>query len=106
MNKLIFLATAAALAGVLFASPTWADKQRPAKGSLCVNVNDATADELISLPEIGSDTAKEIFSKRPYGRIEDLLKVKGIGKTTLGIIRPYVKIKGKTKAYSSECAVS
>lgn len=96
------MALAATLVGQAFAFHAFADPQRLAEGSLSVNVNNATVAELISLPEIGPELAKEIVSNRPYKAVEDLMRVKGIGKFTLGTVRPYVKVKGKTEPYRPE----
>jgi len=96
------MAFLAVLLGESIAFRALADKQKFPERSLSVNVNNATKDELMSLPGIGPELAASIIKKRPYKRIEDLLFVKGIGEYTLGDIRPYVKVKGKTEAYKPE----
>jgi competence protein ComEA len=59
-------------------------------------LNTATADELQRLPGIGPKRADAIVALRQrQGRlrqIEDLLKVKGIGRATLRRLRPLVRI--------------
>lgn len=90
---------AASLTGSALSFRVVAGKQKFPDKSLFVNVNTANIDELISLPEIGSQLAREIFAHRTYDQVEDLLRVPGIGKHTLGIIRPYVRVKGKTEPY-------
>ena len=66
------------------ASPATGQMQ---KAEATVNVNTATAKELITLPGVGQKTADNIISFRqehgPYQTVQDLLKVKGIGKKTL-----------------------
>lgn len=69
----------------------------PGEGDLIVNVNTATREEIETIPEIGPELAKRIISGRPYESVDDLIQVKGIGPYTLGVIRPYVKVKGKTE---------
>ena len=63
-----------------------------------ININSATADELTSVPGIGSVTAQRIVEyRRKYGKfysINDLLKIKGISETTLDDIRPYITVGG------------
>ncbi|MFI5224115.1 MAG: ComEA family DNA-binding protein, partial [Nitrospirales bacterium] len=61
------------------------------EGKLIVNVNTATREELETIPGIGPELAKRIIIGRPYGTVEELIRVKGIGEYTLGSIRPYVK---------------
>jgi hypothetical protein len=69
----------------------------PGEGDLVVNVNNATEAELETIPGIGPAISKQIIAGRPYGRIEDLERVRGIGRYTLNSIRPYVKVEGETE---------
>lgn len=58
-----------------------------------LNVNTATAEELDSLPGIGPARAAAIVAarqRRPFRRLTDLLRVPGIGRSTLERLRPYV----------------
>ncbi|MBN1880471.1 ComEA family DNA-binding protein [bacterium] len=52
-----------------------------------ININTATAEELISLPRIGAKTAERILADRaangPFKDVNDLTRVKGIGPKTL-----------------------
>jgi DNA uptake protein ComE-like DNA-binding protein len=50
----------------------------PAKGSLVVNINTASAKELESLPNIGSSRAEQIIAHRPYASVDELSQVKGV----------------------------
>jgi len=63
-----------------------------------VNINTATAEELSSIPGIGKVTAQRIIEyRRKYGKfysINDLLKVKGIGASSLEEIKPYITVGG------------
>lgn len=68
----------------------------PGDGDLIVNVNTATQSELATIPGIGPSLAHEIIRERPYARVEDLERVRGIGSYTLNSIRPYVKVDGQT----------
>lgn len=69
-------------------------KPQPLKAMKPINVNVATAKELQALPEIGEVLAERIVAYReangPFGAVEDLLKVKGIGKGKFAKFRKYV----------------
>jgi comEA protein len=61
-----------------------------------VNINTATIAQLETLPGVGPNTAKSIVDFRnhsgPFQRVEDLLAIKGISKSKLEKLRPYVTI--------------
>jgi competence protein ComEA len=64
-----------------------------------VNLNDATEDQLALLPGIGAGKAHAIAEHRrahPFRRIDELTKVKGIGRKTFGRLRPYITTVGAT----------
>lgn len=54
---------------------------------LRVDVNTASAAELDTLPRVGPVLARRIIEGRPYGRVDELLEVKGIGPKTLERLR-------------------
>ena len=56
-------------------------------------MNTATAAELEALPRIGSVIARRIVEGRPYRSVEELERVKGIGKKRLDEIRSLVNVK-------------
>jgi len=56
-----------------------------------VSLNRASLEELEGLPGVGPVLARRILEGRPYARVEDLLRVKGIGPATLERLRPYVR---------------
>lgn len=76
------------------AAPTAATKQEP------IDINDADLQELKTLPGVGDAIAKRIVDFReehgPFRRVEDLMRVKGIGEKSFAKMRPYVKV-GKSK---------
>lgn len=57
-----------------------------------VDINHASRDELMTLPQIGEKTAMSIIEARPYQKIQDLLRAKDIGPSVLSKITPYVTI--------------
>lgn len=66
----------------------------PEGGPLSLNL--ATAEELERLPGIGPVLARRIVEDRgrngQYRRVEDLLRVKGIGPRTLERLRPHLRV--------------
>jgi competence protein ComEA len=58
-----------------------------------VNLNKATLAELDTLPGVGPKTAELIIAGRPYAKVEDLLKVKGIGPATLAKLKDLVTVQ-------------
>lgn len=84
-------------------APTQAvSETAPATQDGVVNVNTASADELMRLPGIGPSKAAAILALRGrmtgqrFGRVEDLLRVRGIGRATLRKLRPLVSLSGST----------
>jgi competence protein ComEC len=58
-----------------------------------IKVNTATESELESLPGVGPVIARRIIEGRPYRSVDDLDRVKGIGKKRLEEIRPLVSVE-------------
>jgi competence ComEA-like helix-hairpin-helix protein len=61
------------------------------------NVNTADAIQLALLPGIGPGRAHAIIAHRqkaPFRAVEDLVKVKGIGRKTFARLRPFVAVTG------------
>jgi competence protein ComEA len=65
-----------------------------------LNLNTATEDELIMLPGIGPSRAKAILELRTklsgFKKVEDLMRVKGIGRKTYRKLEPLLRLDGKT----------
>ncbi len=64
----------------------------PAGASFPVDVNTASQEMLEAIPGIGPTMARRIIEGRPYGTVDDLLRVRGIGPATLEKLRPYVTV--------------
>jgi competence protein ComEA len=58
-----------------------------------VDLNTATLAELEQLPQIGPARGNRIIQGRPYGAVEDLLRIDGIGPAILEAIRPCVAVR-------------
>jgi competence protein ComEA len=67
------------------------------EGSLVVNVNSATQEQLETVPGIGPSLASLIIAGRPYHSVDDLLRISGIGERTLESMRPFMKTDGETQ---------
>ncbi len=64
-----------------------------------VNLNEASAEELDRLPGVGRKAAERILThrqKRPFQRIEELVKVKGFGKKKFEKLKPHLTLTGPT----------
>jgi len=72
-------------------------KLEPDEGDLVVNVNMATQAELETIPGIGAALANLIIAERPFSKVDDLERVRGISRDTVDSIRPYVKVQGETE---------
>jgi competence ComEA-like helix-hairpin-helix protein len=58
-----------------------------------LNINTATIEELVQLPNIGESKAKKIQEERPFMKTKDILNVRGIGPGTYMKIQSYIRTK-------------
>jgi endonuclease YncB( thermonuclease family) len=58
-----------------------------------VDLNSAPRDILMQLPTVGEATANAVISARPYQNVDEILRVPGIGKKRLEILRPLVRVR-------------
>jgi competence protein ComEA len=64
-----------------------------------VNIQTATAEQLQLLPGIGPSKAAAIVAYReahPFHRVEDIMRVRGIGRATYRRLRPMLSVTGGT----------
>lgn len=68
-----------------------------AQSTQVINVNTASVNELMLLPRVNEGMAQRIIAGRPYARVDDLLKVSGIGPKTLDGLRARVIVASAGK---------
>jgi len=92
-------AIAVASAGVwlLRDARTLVQELGPAEGSMRVNINSATQEELESVPGIGPTRAAQIIAGRPWGSVDELEKLNGVGPRQVEELRPFLKTEGDTE---------
>jgi competence protein ComEA len=64
-----------------------------------VNINTATAAELALLPGVGPSKAEAIVKYRaasPFKQVDQIMRVKGIGKKSFQEMKPYLTVDGPT----------
>lgn len=72
------------------------DKAPTASEETRININAAGPQELAQLPGIGPTRAQAIIAerdKRRFRRVEDILRVPGIGRKTFGRIRDSIRVQ-------------
>ena len=79
------------------AAPDRATKsETKAVPSAPIDLNSASATELTALPGVGSSIAQRIVAFReehgPFRRVEEVMKVKGIGEKSFLKLKPYLKV--------------
>ena len=77
------------------ARPSTGSVRKLQPGDPPINVNTATADDLLRLPGVGPVTAQAIVSARasaPFRTVDDLDRARGIGPKTLDKLRPFVTV--------------
>jgi competence ComEA-like helix-hairpin-helix protein len=61
-----------------------------------ININEAGIDALVALPGIGPSRAQAIIAereKRRFRRVEDIMRVPGIGRKTFARIRASIRVR-------------
>jgi len=69
----------------------------PAEGSMRVNINSATQEELESVPGIGPTRAAQIIAGRPWGSVDELEELNDVGPRQVEELRPFLKTEGDTE---------
>jgi DNA uptake protein ComE-like DNA-binding protein len=101
-KSIVIWTVAALLLAVVVSTPAIAAAKKtptPAAASP-VNINTATAKELMKLPGVGKATADKIVAGRPYASADDLAKA-GISKATITKITPLIVFASESKGQAS-----
>ena len=87
------------LVGLSTATPSLSAAQSTStqeqQASTALDINSATSVQLESLPGIGPAKAAAIVShreRRPFRRIEDIMRVRGIGRATFRNIKSQIRV--------------
>lgn len=97
MNKTKNILTLLVILAMAVVSLAAVDQPSPAgAGKQLVNINSADAAQLAKLPQIGAKMAQRIMEYRKsnggFKRVQDLLKVKGIGEKVFAKLQPLITI--------------
>lgn len=86
---------------LLIASASSAQAEQSASTQQMININTATQAELETLPGVGPSKAQAVIDfreRRPFKRVEDIMRVKGIGRKSFLKMKPYLTVSGETQA--------
>jgi hypothetical protein len=64
-----------------------------------INPNTADSRSLEELPGIGKTLVEKIIASRPYIELDDLASVRGLGKSRLAQIKPYLSLEAQESAH-------
>jgi NAD-dependent DNA ligase len=67
------------------------------KGSLILNINKATAEELQTLPDVGPTRAARIIQNRPYESVDGLFEKRALPKAIVEANRSLLKTSGENE---------
>ncbi len=100
--RFAILATLALLCAVAAraADNTSAQASASASASGKVNINQASVAQLVNLPRVGTKLAERIVEYRkthgPFGQVEELMEVKGVGEKLFEQLKPHITLSGST----------
>lgn len=95
-KQILTLLVILAMAAVSTVSLSAAEKAAGAGADKLININSADATQLAKLPQVGPKMAQRILDYRKnsggFKRVQDLLKVKGIGEKVFAKLQPLITI--------------
>ncbi|MEO0323621.1 MAG: helix-hairpin-helix domain-containing protein [Myxococcota bacterium] len=86
--------------------PVPAEGARALRDGERLDVNRATAAELELLPRVGPAIAARIVAARPFARVDELQRVRGIGARTLEKLRPFLEVSADLGVGADAAALS
>ena len=93
---LVAFVLVASIAPEAFAAPPSAPRSAGESPAVSVDINTADATTLMTVPGIGKSLAQRIVDFRQkngaFTKVDDLVKVQGIGERSLERIRPYLVV--------------
>lgn len=112
-NDSLFRAQSAGIPGLDSADEHFRDSLQPADYQVSkkymleslapgsIHLNDATKEQLLRLPGVGDSTADAILhyrrEKGPFGSVDDLIHIKGIGPKKFKKMQPYLTVAPVTE---------
>lgn len=89
---------------LLINSGVFAAKSSEGNDQDLININTATSEELVGIPGVGKVLAKRIIDFRekngPFQKVEDLMKIRGIGEKNFKKMRDSITVGKKSKKKS------